>query len=181
MKKAGTQQISLLPPDAATLLHLVRENLCLLAELATHYEVPQATALGDRLKVTRPADVAEYLGPEMRPLAQEQLRVVLLDTKNRVLATPLIYQGGLNSVVIRLGDVFREAVACGAAALILVHNHPSQDASPSTEDIRLTEDAARVGELLGIQVLDHIIVAGDSYVSLREKGMYVPNALPAAH
>ncbi len=181
MRKAPPQQISLLPPDAATLLHLVRENLRLLAELATHYEVPQAATTGDRLKVTRPADVADYLGPEMRGLAQEQLRVVLLDTKNRVLATPLIYQGGLNSVVIRLGDVFREAVACGAAALILVHNHPSKDATPSTEDIRLTQDAARVGEILGVQVLDHIIVAGDGYVSLREKGMYVPSAVPAAH
>jgi len=178
MKNAGTQQMSLLPPDAATLLHLVRENLRLLAELATHYEVPQATTPGDRLKVTRPADVADYLGPEMVDLAQEQLRVILLDTKHHVLGTRLVYQGGVNAVVIRLGDVFREAVACGAATIVLVHNHPSHDPTPSGDDVHLTREAAQAGKLLGIDVLDHIIVARDGYVSLRNAGLYQPDGAP---
>ena len=82
----------------------------------------------------------------------------------------LVYQGGLNSLVVRLADVFRDAVARGAAAIILVHNHPSGDPTPSPEDVRMTEEAIRAGELLGIDVLDHLVV-GDSYVSLREKGL----------
>ena len=170
MKNAGTQQMSLLPPDAATLLHLVRENLRLLAELATHYEVPRATALGDRLKVTRPADVAEYLGPEMRGLAQEQLRVVLLDTKNRVLATPLIYQGGLNSVVIRLGDVFREAVLGAAASVVAFHNHPSGDPTPSPDDVELTRRLRAAGTLMGVELVDHIVLGEVEYCSFKEMG-----------
>ena len=124
-RKAASEQISLLPPDAATLLHLVRENLRLLAELAVRYEVARVTGTPDALTIRKPADVAAYLGPEMADLAQEQLRVILLDTKNHVLGTRLVYQGGLNSVVIRLGDVFRDAVAIGAAAILLCHNHPS--------------------------------------------------------
>ncbi|MFN8472145.1 MAG: JAB domain-containing protein [Anaerolineae bacterium] len=174
-RKVAVEQISLLPPDAAALLHLVRENLRLLAELAVRYEVAHVTPSPEALTIRKPADVAAYLGPEMADLAQEQLRVILLDTKNHVLGTRLVYQGGVNSVVIRLGDVFRDAVAVGAAAILLCHNHPSGDASASQDDIRLTLDAGKAGELLGIQVLDHIILGcPSSYVSLREKGLYTP-------
>ena len=115
-----------------------------------------------------PLDLVSYLGPEMADLAQEQLRVVLLDSKNQVLGITLVYQGGINSLVVRLADLFREAVARGAAAIILVHNHPSGNATPSPEDVRMTEEAVRAGELLGIDVLDHLVVA-DGHVSLREK------------
>src|SRR5439155_19518711 len=82
-------------------------------------------ATKDGRPIRSPADIAAYLGPELGDLAQEQLRVVCLDTKNRVLATALVYQGGLNATVIRLADCFREAVRLGAAAIVLVHNHPS--------------------------------------------------------
>lgn len=174
-------QISLLPPDAATLLHLVRENLRLLAELAVRYEVPHVAPMPDPRIIRKPTDVAEYLGPEMVDLAQEQLRVVLLDTKNHVLGTRLVYQGGLNSVVIRLGDVFRDAVAYGAASIVLVHNHPSTDPTPSVEDIAMTRDAAEAGQLLGVDVLDHIVVAKGGFVSLRENGLYTPKGTPTVH
>lgn len=178
-RNTESQQISLLPPDAATLLHLVRENLRLLAELSQRYEVAHtSTTMEGKRTVRRPADVADLLGPEMVDLAQEQLRVVLLDTKRHILGIHLIYQGGVNAVVIRLGDVFREAVACGAATIVLVHNHPSHDPTPSGDDVHLTREAAQAGKLLGIDVLDHIIVARDGYVSLRNAGLYQPDGAP---
>jgi DNA repair protein RadC len=175
-----TRQISLLPPDAATLLHLVRENLRLLAALAGRYEVSGHSPTLDRLTVRRPADVAAYLSAEMAPLAQEQLRAVLLDSRNHVMRSVLVYQGGLNATVIRLGDCFRDAVAGGAAAVVLVHNHPSGDPTPSPEDVRLTADAARAGELLGVELLDHVVIGQPGHVSLRELGLYCPNSPPDA-
>jgi DNA repair protein RadC len=168
------RQITLLPPDAAAIIHLVRENLRVLRELVQRYEVPWLDAAGEQLTVRAPADVAAYLGPEMGQLAQEQLRVVLLDTKNHVLASVLVYQGGINSIAVRPADCFREAVRTGAASVIVVHNHPSGDPTPSAEDVRLTRDVGQVGELLGVEVLDHLVVAGDRHVSLRERGLYTP-------
>ncbi len=177
---ADTRQLSLLPPEAACLLHLVRENLRLLAELVTRYEVGRVGAPADERVVRCPADVATYLGAEMSELAQEQLRVVLLDTKNRIIGTQLVYQGGLNSTAIRLADCFREAVARGAASVVFTHNHPTGDPTPSPEDVRLTRDAGRVGELLGIELLDHIVVGRQGHVSLRERGLYAPGPQVAA-
>lgn len=170
-----TRQISLLPPDAAAVLHLIRENLRLLAELVTRYEIGTLDATTDGPSMRSPADLAAYLGPELADLAQEQLRVVLLDTKNRVRGITLVYQGGLNATVVRLADCFREAVRIGAAAVILVHNHPSGDPTPSPEDVRLTTEAGRAGELLGIDVLDHVVIGRPGYASLRERGLYTPN------
>jgi DNA repair protein RadC len=176
----GARQVSLLPPEAATLLHLVRENLRLLSELSRRYEVDGIAPAPDGPTVRGPADLADYLGPELSELAQEQLRAVLLDTGNRVLATCLVYQGGLNATVIRLADCYREAVARGAAAVILVHNHPSGDPTPSTEDVRLTAEAARAGELLGVELLDHLVIGRSGHVSLRERGLYTPAARRSA-
>ena len=173
-RSADARQLSLLPPDAAALLHLVRENLRLLAELVARYEVGRLEAPVDQRSVRGPADVAAYLGAELADLAQEQLRVVLLDTKNHVLGTQLVYQGGINATAIRLADCFREAVARGAAAVIFAHNHPSGDPTPSPEDIRLTREAGRAGELLGIELLDHVVIARQGHVSLRERGLYAP-------
>ena len=153
------RQISLLPPDAAAVLHLVRENLSLLLELAQRYEIGRGDASAELRSVGGPEDVNAYLGPEMADLAQEQLRVVLLDAKNHVLGVTLVYQGGVNAISVRLADCFREAVRLGAMAVILVHNHPSTDPTPSPEDVRLTAEAGRAGDLLGIDVLDHIMVA----------------------
>jgi len=173
-RNGDARQISLLPPDAAAVLHLVRENLKLLLELAQRYEVGLGDAPADCLSVRGPEDVNAYLGPELAALAQEQLRVVLLDTKNHVLGVTLVYQGGVNAISVRLADCFREAVRLGAAAVILVHNHPSTDPTPSPEDVRLTSEAGRAGDLLGIDVLDHIVIGRQGYVSLRQRGLYTP-------
>lgn len=168
------------PAETGAILHLARENLRLLVALAGRFEVELLEVAPDGRVVRCPADVADYLGPEMAGLAQEQLRAVLLDGKNRILGVQLIYQGGHNAVNIRLADCFREAVRAGAAAILLVHNHPSGDPSPSLNDIAITGEAGRVGDLLGIPVIDHVIVGRPGFVSLRRQGLYPPPAEPGA-
>jgi len=168
-------------PDTTDLLDLVRQNLRLLTDLAAHYEVARLGPPADARVIARPLDVAEYLAPELADLAQEQLRVVLLDTKHRVVGCELVYQGGINCCNIRLADCFRGAVRAGAAALILVHNHPTGDPTPSPEDVTVTADAARAGTLLGVDVLDHVIVGQQGrHVSLRERGLFTPARGPSA-
>ncbi len=179
-RRTDLHQISLLPPDAAALAHLVRENLRLLGELSLGYEVGRLDAAPDLKTIRNPADLAGYLGPELADLAQEQLRVVLLDTRNRVIGVELVYQGGINATSIRIADCFREAVAKGAAAVVLMHNHPSGDPSPSPQDVHLTQEVARVGELLGIELLDHVVIGRQGHVSLREQGCYTPLAAKSA-
>ena len=160
--------------EVTTVIDLARQNLRLLSCLVLRYEVERGETVSTERIVRGPADVVEYLGPELADLAQEQLRTVLLDTKNRVLGTCLVYHGGLNSIVVRLADCFREAVRHNAAAILLIHNHPSGNPEPSPEDVRVTREAAQVGELLGIDLLDHVIVARRRYVSVRERGFYRP-------
>ena len=98
-RPSDPRQISLLPPDAAAIIHLVRENLRVLRELVQRHEIPWLDAAGEGVTLRSPADVAAYLGPEMAELGQEQLRVVLLNTKNRVVGAVLVYQGTIDSRV----------------------------------------------------------------------------------
>jgi DNA repair protein RadC len=105
----------------------------------------------------------------MALLDQEHLRTVILDTKNRVLAIPEIYKGSLNSAVVRVGELFREAIRQNAAALVMVHNHPSGDPTPSNEDVEVTERVIEAGKLLDIEVLDHLVIGRGKYVSLKER------------
>lgn len=171
----AVRQISMLPPETAELIHLVRENLRLLSDLVERSEVTRFHPLLKTRSIRNPVDVASYLGPELADLAQEQLRVVMLDVKNHLLGTALVYQGGRNAAVIRLADCFREAVRTGAEAIILIHNHPSGDPTPSDADVHLTTEAAQAGDLLGICVVDHIIVGREGFVSLRERGLFTPS------
>lgn len=123
----------------------------------------------ERLQVRSPGDVARLLEIEMALLQQEELRVVLLDTKNQVLGIRTIYHGSLNSSLIRVGEVFRDAVKENCAAIIVAHNHPSGDPTPSSEDVRVTRDLVAAGKLLDIEVLDHLVIGRSSrYVSLRQ-------------
>jgi len=125
----------------------------------------------DRPQVRSPADVANLLMLEMGLLEQEHLRVILLDTKNYVVRVATVYSGSLNTAVVRVGEVFRDAVRANCASLIVVHNHPSGDPTPSPEDIRVTEMLVNAGELLDIAVLDHVVIGRNRYVSLKERGL----------
>ena len=124
-----------------------------------------------RPQIKTPADAAQLLMAEMGLLEQEEVRTMLLDTRNRVISTPMLYRGSLNAAGLRVGEVFREAIRQNCAAVIIAHNHPSQDPAPSAEDIRVTRDLVQAGKLLSIDVVDHIVIAADSYVSLRERGL----------
>jgi DNA repair protein RadC len=125
----------------------------------------------DRPQIKSPADAANLLMIEMGLLDHEQLRVVLLDTKNHVLAIETIYKGNVNSSIIRTAELFREPIRRNCAAIIVVHNHPSGDATPSPEDVRVTEQVVEAGKLLDIDVLDHLIIGQQRYVSLKERGL----------
>ena len=130
-----------------------------------------ASAPEERPRVVSPSDAANLLMSEMTFLEKEHLRLILLDTRNRVLATPTIYVGSLNTSVIRIGELFRAAIKENAAAFIIAHNHPSGDPSPSPEDINVTRQIAQAGKLLDVDVLDHIIIGRQRFVSLKERGL----------
>lgn len=130
-----------------------------------------ATLPHERPKVTSPGDAANLLMSEMMFLEQEHLRVILLDTRNAVLAMPTIYVGSLNTSVVRIGELFRTAIKENAAAVIVAHNHPSGDPSPSPEDVHVTRQLVKAGQLLDISVLDHIVIGHQRFVSLKERGL----------
>lgn len=143
-------------------------------------QIKAAIELGRRLSIASPEerpviqspeDAAALLLYEMGALEQEHLRVLLLDTRNRVLRTVELYRGSLNSSMIRIGEIFREAIRANAAAIIVAHNHPSGDPTPSPEDVRVTKAIVESGELLDIEVLDHLIIGKCRYVSLKSKGL----------
>jgi DNA repair protein RadC len=130
-----------------------------------------ATAPEERPRVTSPADAANLLMAEMMLLEQEHMRLILLDTRNHVLNSPTVYVGSLNTSVVRIGELFRAAIRENAAAMIVAHNHPSGDPSPSPEDIHVTRQIASAGKLLDIELLDHVIIGRQRYVSLKERGL----------
>jgi DNA repair protein RadC len=125
----------------------------------------------ERPQIRSPADAANLLSMEMSLLDQEHLRLLLLDTKNRVLEMPTVYIGNLNTSVIRVGELFRYALRANCAGMIVVHNHPSGDPTPSPEDVRVTERIVEAGQLLDIDVLDHLIIGKQRFVSLKERGL----------
>jgi DNA repair protein RadC len=124
-----------------------------------------------RPQITSPTDAANLLMLEMGSLEQEHLRTILLDTKNRVLASPTVYIGNVNSSIVRVSEIFREAIRENATALIVAHNHPSGDPTPSPEDVRVTRLMVEAGLLLGIEVLDHLVIGHQRFISLKEQGL----------
>ncbi len=145
-----------------------------LAKAAT---IVAAVELGRRLsakaaqkleKIEGPEDVARYASPLLRFEQKEHFLVMLLDVRNRVLAMPTISIGSLTASVAHPREIFREAIRYSAANMILIHNHPSGDPTPSREDIQITKQMMKAGEIMGIPVLDHVIIAGDGFLSLKE-------------
>lgn len=144
------------------------------AELQAVFELGRRAANAtpeDRPQIKSPADAAKLLS-DMGSLEQEEMRTLLLDTKNRVLSRPRVYQGSVHTTVIRIGELFREGVRQNCTALIVAHNHPSGDPTPSPEDAAITRDIVKAGELLEIEVLDHLVIgANGNFVSLKERGL----------
>jgi DNA repair protein RadC len=144
------------------------------AQLAAAFELGRrllADWPSGRWTIRSPRDVADRLVLQMGRLEREELRVVLLNTKNVVLRVATVYQGNVASSLVRVGELYRDAVRLNASGLILVHNHPSGDPTPSPDDLHLTAEALAAGRLLDIQLLDHLIVGHDAYISLRDRGV----------
>lgn len=148
--------------------------------LAKASQIKAAIELGVRLRleapeerpaIHSPADAAALVQVEMSGLPQEHLRVINLDTRNRVINIEKLYVGSLNASTVRVGELFRPAIARNAAAVIILHNHPSGDPTPSPEDVSLTRAAVQAGKLLDIEVLDHVVIGHGRWVSLKERGL----------
>ena len=123
-----------------------------------------------RVQLDSPRDVASYLLPSYGARQVEQFGIVLLDTKHRVLRTAVLSVGTLDASLVHPREVFREAAGGGAAAIVLFHNHPSGDPTPSGEDVALTARLVEAGRLMGIQVVDHLVLADARYCSFKEMG-----------
>jgi DNA repair protein RadC len=128
-----------------------------------------ASQPAERPQITSPLHAANLVMPLIGGKDQEHLLVVLLDTKNRVIATPIVYVGNVNSSIIRPAEVFREAVRHNAPNVIIAHNHPSGDPAPSAEDITITRQLIEAGKILDITLLDHIVIGHQRFISLKEK------------
>jgi len=143
-------------------------------------QVKAAIELGNRLRletpdekpaIHSPADAAALVQYEMAGLTQEHLWVINLDTRNRMLNIEKVYIGSLNSSMVRVGELFRAAIQRNAASIIVVHNHPSGDPTPSPEDIALTKSIVQAGKLLDIDLLDHLVIGQNKFVSMKERGL----------
>jgi DNA repair protein RadC len=144
------------------------------AQLSAAFELGRRAVIdwpAGRWSIRGPRDLAARLTSELGHLEREELRVVLLDTRNGVMAMPGIYRGNVSTAVVRIGELFRDAVRLHAARLILVHNHPSGDPTPSPDDLHLTAEAVAAGRLLDIAVLDHLVIGHGSWISLRDRGV----------
>jgi len=125
----------------------------------------------ERPAINSPADAAALVQYEMSALEQEHLRVMLLDRRNRVLETVEVYKGSVNSSQVRVGELFKEAVRKNASAIIVIHNHPSGDPTPSPDDVAVTRAIVQAGKLLDVEVLDHLVIGQGKWVSLKERGL----------
>ncbi len=125
----------------------------------------------ERPKIQSPEDAAAQVLYEMGALEEERLRVLLLNTRNELMRIVEVYRGSLNSSLIRVGELFREAIRENAAAIIVVHNHPSGDPTPSPEDVAVTRAIVEAGKTMDIEVLDHLVIGKNRFVSLKARGL----------
>ena len=127
---------------------------------------------GEHQQIVSPNDAAALLQPFMAHLDHEELRVLVLDTKNRVVANIQLYQGTVNSSVLRASEIFRQAIVRNCPGIIVAHNHPNSDPTPSPEDIEVTKQLLEAGRLLDIELLDHIIIGNPRFTSLKERMLW---------
>lgn len=131
-----------------------------------------STPADDTPAIQSPEDAAALLMPRIGHLEKEHLVVLLLNTRNRLLGEPIeVYNGSLNASMVRVGEIFRPALQANAASIIIAHNHPSGDVSPSPEDVALTRAFVEAGKLLDVDVLDHLIMGANRYLSLKARGL----------
>ncbi|OBR66496.1 hypothetical protein A7K91_03360 [Paenibacillus oryzae] len=142
-------------------------QLTALLKLAKNLSLPTY----EQTTIRSPRDAFDLLGPELRYATKENFTCLFLNTKNRVIFKEVISIGSLNAAIVHPREVFRAAIKRCSASLICAHNHPSGDSTPSPEDIELTKRLVSAGEIIGIEVLDHLIIGGNNFISLKEKGV----------
>ena len=145
--------------------------------IAAAFELGRRLALeGEeaRPRVEGPKDIARLLQAELELLPQEELRVLVLDTKHHLLAAPMLYRGSVDQAIVRVAELFREAVRRNASAVAVAHNHPSGDPAPSAADVAFTRSLVEAGALLEIKVLDHVVFGRGRYVSMRDRHLGFP-------
>jgi len=143
--------------------------------IAAALELGKRVAIGDskkRVIIRSSDDIANYMMPRLRYCDREHFYAILLNTKNHIIASPLISIGTLSESLVHPRELFKEAINHSSSSIILVHNHPSGDPSPSREDIMMTRRIIEGGRLLDIQILDHVIIGDNTYISLREQGYF---------
>ena len=144
------------------------------AQLAAVFEVGRRVAetpLNEPAVLRSPSDVAARFAPSMRDLSREVFKVVLLNTAAGILDTFIASEGGLAASIVEPRIVFRRAILSHAASIICLHNHPSGNSEPSSEDVQITRQLVEAGRVIGIPVQDHLIIAGDGYTSFSERGL----------
>ncbi|WP_181873153.1 RadC family protein [Fontibacillus phaseoli] len=143
-------------------------------------QIKASIELGQRLAKTRlpeaqiirsPRDAADLLMEQLRYLQKEHFVCLFLNTKNHIIAQETLSIGSLNASIVHPREVFRSAIKCSSASVVCAHNHPSGDPTPSPEDIRMTERLCKAGDIVGIDVLDHIVIGDGKFVSLKEQGL----------
>jgi DNA repair protein RadC len=143
-------------------------QLLALAEISKRFRTYKS---GEEYIIKSPADAADMVMETMRSLKQEILKIILVNTKNKVILIKDVSMGSINSSIVHPREVFMEAVRRSAASIVICHNHPSGDPTPSSEDINITHRLKECGKLLGIDLLDHIIIGNGTYISMKEKGI----------
>ena len=160
---APAEEIARLPHISQTAAVRIRAALA----LALRLQEPTPA----RTVINSPADAAALVLYDMSLLEQEYLKTILLDTRNQVLDIVEIYHGSVNSSQVRIGEVFRPAIRRLAPAMIVVHNHPSGDPTPSPDDVSVTRAMVQAGKLMDIEILDHLVIGSNRFVSLKERGL----------
>ena len=140
-----------------------------LAELFKRFNTLKSS--NDKVIITKATDIVDYIGVEMKTLKQEVLKLIVLNTKNKVIKCKDVFKGSLNSSIVHPREIFSEAIKCGGASIIISHNHPSGDPTPSKEDVNITLRIKDSGDIIGIRLLDHIIIGDNKFISLKEKGI----------
>ncbi len=125
----------------------------------------------ERPSINSPSDAAELLTPFIANLDHEELWILLLNRRNSVTQLVRLYQGSVNSSQVRVGEVFRQAIVEQSSAILIAHNHPSTDPTPSPDDVAVTRAIVQAGKLLDIDVLDHLVICSNRFVSLKERGL----------
>jgi DNA repair protein RadC len=125
----------------------------------------------ERPIINSPSDIAALVECEMENLDHEELVIIAMDRRNKVLQIIKLYKGSVSSSQVRIGEIFRDAIRLNASAICLIHNHPSGDPTPSPEDVQMTRAVVQAGKLLNIDVLDHVVIGRERFISLKERGL----------